>query len=394
MTACQPAEAENDAATRARPTSRGTSKPRPIAAAFPWTSAVARVVSLALAAARRPTAGRRNLRREAVRDVPAAIQIQGGGSRAAAKVTHLVTVETKSRASRETAQTRSVSTKAWNITSRGPAGKHHVRLLVEAASMWQQLSGRQEIRYDSSKDESPPPEYKHVAESVGKPLATVTISPTGRIVDRKDAKPQFNPGIGELTIPLPEEAVPIGQQWATDGELLVRLPDMQVKRIKTRQLYTLDKVETGIATIAVQTQILTPVNDPRVQSQLVQRIKRGEVKFDLDAGRVHSPAVGHRRDRDRLQRGRQHHEVPVAAQRRIRGRHERGRAESQSRELTLGVRRFIAALVLGLLRHRPLSSWSGRMQVRFLPAFPTSRARSTSAFSTALRSQTSGHSTA
>ena len=204
------------------------------------------------------------------------------------KVTHLVTVETKIQGVTETAQTRSVSTKVWRIAGVDPQGNITFSYAVEAASMWQQLSGRQEIRYDSSKDERPPAEYKHVAASIGKPLATVTISPAGRVVDRKDAQSQFNPGIGELTIPLPEESVAIGANWATEGELLVRLADLQVKHIKTRQMYTLEKVETGVATIAVQTQILTPVNDPRVQSQLVQRIKRGTVRFDLDAGRVRS----------------------------------------------------------------------------------------------------------
>ena len=204
------------------------------------------------------------------------------------KVVHLATVETKVQGVTETVQTRSVSTKAWKIKRVDPEGNITFSYCVEAASMWQQSSGRQEVRYDSSKAEPPPAEYKHVAESVGKPLATVTISPAGRIVERKDAQAQFNPGIGELTIPLPEEAVPVGQQWSTEGELMVRLPDMQIKRIKTRQVYTLEKVETGMATIAIQTQILTPVNDPRVQSQLVQRIKRGAVKFDVDAGRVQS----------------------------------------------------------------------------------------------------------
>jgi hypothetical protein len=204
------------------------------------------------------------------------------------KVIHLATVETKVQGVTEIVQTRSVSTKAWKIKSVDPDGNITFSYSVEAASMWQQSSGRQEVRYDSSKDQPPPPEYKHVAESVGKPLATVTISPAGRIVDRKDAQAQFNPGIGELTIPLPEEAVAVGQEWSTEGELMVRLPDLQIKRVKTRQLYTLEKVATGVATIAIQTQILTPVNDPRVQSQLVQRIKRGTVKFDVDAGRVQS----------------------------------------------------------------------------------------------------------
>jgi hypothetical protein len=201
------------------------------------------------------------------------------------KVTHLVTVETKIRGVTETAKTRSVSTKTWRIDDVTPNGEITFTYTVEDAQMWQQLSGRQEIRYDSTSDEKPPAEYKHVAESVGEPMATVTIAPSGKILRRENARPQFNPGIGDLTIPLPDSAIKVGQKWSTEGETVVRLPDARVKRIKTRQLYELTKVQTGVATISVQTQILTPVNDPVVQSQLVQRVKRGEVKFDIDAGR-------------------------------------------------------------------------------------------------------------
>jgi hypothetical protein len=202
------------------------------------------------------------------------------------KVVHLVTVDTKIRGVSETAQTRSVSTKAWNVTDVDQEGNVTFRYTVESVNMWQKLTGRQEIRYDSTKDDDPPAEYKHVAESVGVPMATVTISPAGAVVKRTNARSQFNPGIGELTIPLPEKSVKVGEQWSTTGELPLRAPDGRIKRVKTRQVYQLESVKTGVATISMQTQVLTPVNDPVLQSQLVQRVKSGTVKFDVDAGRV------------------------------------------------------------------------------------------------------------
>jgi hypothetical protein len=203
------------------------------------------------------------------------------------KVVHLVSIETKIRGVTETAKTRSVSAKAWKITDVDEEGNATFVYLVEEVSMWQQVSGRQEVRFDSSKDEEAPPEYRHVAESVGVPMATVTIAPNGEIAKREKARPQFNPGIGELTIRFPDQAIKAGTKWSTTGELPVRArPNMPIKRVKIRQLYTLEKVQTGVATISVQTQVLTPVNDPAIQSQLVQRIKKGEIKFDIDAGRV------------------------------------------------------------------------------------------------------------
>jgi hypothetical protein len=202
------------------------------------------------------------------------------------KVTHLTTVETKIRGASETAKTRSVSTKTWKIAGVDPQGNTTFTYTVEDASMWQQLSGRPEVRYDSSKDQNPPPGYEHVAESLGVPMATVTIGPHGEILRREHARPQFNPNIGELTVPLPAHAVKLGENWSTEGELPIRLPAGTVKRIKTRHIYELKKVQTGVATIEARTEVLTPVDDPAVQSQLVQRVKHGEVKFDVDAGRV------------------------------------------------------------------------------------------------------------
>lgn len=203
------------------------------------------------------------------------------------KVVHLVAIETKIRGVTETAKTRSVSTKAWKVADVDEDGNTTFTYVVEKVSMWQQVAGRQEVRYDSTKDEKAPPEYQHVAESVGVPMATVTIAPNGEIVNREKARPQFNPGIGELTIRLPDQAIKAGTKWTTTGELPVRpRPNMPVKRVKIRQLYTLEKVQSGLATISVETQVLTPVNDPAIESQLVQRMKKGEIKFDVDAGRV------------------------------------------------------------------------------------------------------------
>lgn len=202
------------------------------------------------------------------------------------KVTHLTTVDTKIRGVAETAQTRSVSTKAWRITGVDPQGNTTFTYTVEDASMWQQLSGRPEVRYDSTKDKAPPAGYEHVAESVGQPMATVTIGPSGEIVRREHARPQFNPGIGELTVPLPAHAVKVGESWTKEGELPIRLSGGTVKRVKLRHVYELKKVQTGVATIEARTEVLTPIDDPAVQSQLVQRVKRGEIKFDVDAGRV------------------------------------------------------------------------------------------------------------
>ena len=202
------------------------------------------------------------------------------------KVIHLVTVETTIKGATQTAKTRSVSTKIWKITGVDEQGNITLVHSVDGVEMWQSVSGRQEIRYNSATDKTPPAGYEHVAKSVGVPLATVKMDKHGGVLSRENAQTQFNPGIGELSIPFPQQAVKVGATWSMPDEVQVRLDNMQIKKVQTRQLYKLVSVETGVATISVETQVLTPVSDPKIQSQLVQRLQRGTIKFDIDAGRL------------------------------------------------------------------------------------------------------------
>jgi hypothetical protein len=208
------------------------------------------------------------------------------GDEVRTKVVHLVTVETKIKGATQTAKTRTVSTKLWRIRELNQQGHIVFEHVVEHVDMWNSVSGRAEVRFDSASGEKPPPGYETVADSVGKVLATVTMDPHGRVVARTNAQAMFNPGIGELSIPFPNQPVKIGTTWAIPDEIKMKLEDGTFKKVQTKQQYKLIEVELGVATIEVDTQVLTPVNDPKVQAELVQRLQHGTIKFDLDSGRL------------------------------------------------------------------------------------------------------------
>ena len=205
------------------------------------------------------------------------------------QVVHLVTVESKIKGVKQTAKTRSVSTRLWKILSVDAKGNITLDNSVAAVNMWQSHideKGTKEVSYNSETDPEPPPQYEPVAKTIGITLATLTIDPSGKIIDRRSNQPNLNPGIGELAVPLPGKRVKIGDTWFVPEEVKLRTDDGTVKRVETRQLYKLEKVEVGVATISVVTQILTPISDPKLQSQLVQRMQEGTIKFDIDAGRL------------------------------------------------------------------------------------------------------------
>ncbi|HEY2416094.1 MAG TPA: hypothetical protein VGI40_27880 [Pirellulaceae bacterium] len=205
------------------------------------------------------------------------------------KVVHLATVETKIKGVTQNTKSRTISTRAWKIREVDAAGNITFDNVVERVEMWNSVEGREEVHFDSDGDKSPPAEFVSVAASVGKVLASIKIDPQGRILSRTNNQAQYNPGIGDLTVPFPpadKQPIKPGMTWSIADELKLPLDDGSIKKVQTQQQYKLEKVENGVATIAVATTVLTPINDPKLQSQLVQRLQKGTIKFDIDAGRL------------------------------------------------------------------------------------------------------------
>lgn len=202
------------------------------------------------------------------------------------EVVHRASVRTTIQGTTQTAETRSCSTKMWKIDAVDDAGVATFTHLVDNIEMWQKASGRQEIRYNSQTDETPPAGYEEVAKSVGVPLSIVTMDPRGTILKREIAHKGAMNVSTQITMPLPEGPIAIGETWSTPIEVDVTLQDGSHKKVQTRQKFTLESVTDGIAHVAIDSQVLTPVSDPSIEAQLVQRMSSGWVKFNLEAGRV------------------------------------------------------------------------------------------------------------
>ena len=202
------------------------------------------------------------------------------------KVTQLVSMETRIDGVDQNVQSRSVSTRQWDVTAVDRDGNITFVHSVRNVSMWQKVTGQDEIRYDSTKKGEVPEVYRAIAEKLGKPLSTITMAANGRVVRRENQAPQFDAGIDSLVIPLPGKAVKVGYCWYTPEKLRIRTKTGLYRTVQLRRQYKLEKVEAGVATISVTTQVLTPLDDPQVKSQIVQRLQDGTIRFDIDRGRI------------------------------------------------------------------------------------------------------------
>jgi hypothetical protein len=203
------------------------------------------------------------------------------------RVVHLAKVKTTIGGTTQTTESVSKSIKAWKVTEVAANGTATFEHMVEQVDMRSKISGRQEVTYNSLTDEDPPAVYKNVAETVGKRLSLITLNNRGEVVDRQDEQSvTTSPNKGQVTMTLPEESIAVGETWSFPYEIVIPGNNGTVAKINTQQKYSLERVKNGVATIRMATVVLTPVHDPAIEAQIIQRQTQGTIRFDIDAGRV------------------------------------------------------------------------------------------------------------
>ncbi len=200
-------------------------------------------------------------------------------------VEHVGSTKTQMAGELEETSMRSQTQSAWRVSNVDALGNMTFVHMIEAVNMWHKIGEADPVAYNSKTDTEAPEDYQAIAENIGKPMTVFSITPNGLVQDRKSNRASAQFGTGEVTIPLPEQAIPIGHKWYTPKELQGKDEDGRKKVLKARVAYELAKVKDGNAYIAFRTEVLTPVESQSVKSQIMQQMTKGYLVFDLEAGR-------------------------------------------------------------------------------------------------------------
>ena len=228
-------------------------------------------------------------------DTPSAVTLEyrfRNGEQLSMAVAHRALTETTVSGVRQTVETATDSTKRWRVVGVDDAGRTTIEHSVDDVTMTSRTSDKGETRWSSRGAEPPPPGYETVVDNLAVPLSRWIVDRAGRVIERRDLRPQPPPATGDLmVVPLPDGPVAVGTEWTVPQEVVVEVPGGPRRAIRTRLRYRLDDLRDGVATIKVDTTVLTPVDDPRVEARLLERIWDGAIRFDVDRGRVISRAT-------------------------------------------------------------------------------------------------------
>jgi hypothetical protein len=198
----------------------------------------------------------------------------------------------------DTAWNKSRARRHYQVQSVDQKGAAVLALMIDQVNMSAQASSTGNIEeFDSSDPAKQPPRYKHVLDRIGKVQATLHVTSRGEpveVVPNADAPVSANKPVsvgGEaspenfLTL-LPDHPVAVNDEWKERFEVDVLNADRLAIKIKMLRSYTLAEVRDGIARINYKTTVLTPVHDPSMSAQLIQRETLGLVDFDINQGEI------------------------------------------------------------------------------------------------------------
>jgi len=215
------------------------------------------------------------------------------GEKIVMDVAHRALTETTIGVTKQAVETATDSTKVWNVVAVDADGRATIEHSVDDVTMSSRTSDKGETRWSSRDDGPVPPDYEAVRQSLGVPLSRLVIDSTGRVIERRDFKPTPPSNTGDLmVVPLPDEPATVGTEWTVPQEVVVEVPNGPRRAVKTRLRYRVASLRDGVATIDVDTTVLTPLDDPRLESRLLERIWDGEVEFDVARGRLLSRSTG------------------------------------------------------------------------------------------------------
>jgi hypothetical protein len=160
------------------------------------------------------------------------------------------------------------------------------------------------VEFQSDDPQKHPDQFLDILSTIGKPRATIRFSATGKVVKvlagaivppptaanqlaQGPAAPPASDGPTESFFPqLPQQPVAIGETWRDRFDVQLRDEHKNHYKIVIQQSYRLTEISDGRANIEFRTTVLTPVSNPQIAGQLIERELAGKVVFDIDRGLI------------------------------------------------------------------------------------------------------------
>lgn len=209
------------------------------------------------------------------------------------EVRHSMTVISEANGEVEKVTNESQSKKHFRVVSIDEQGNAVLEPIVDSVFMSAKFGTSDPIVYDSTKDTEAPRQFREVRATIGRPIARVTVAPNGTLqkVTLLEGAPTHlaesaiknDPRMNFLVV-FPTEPVGVGATWRERFAVEVVVGQNLKQPVTLQRQYDITAIEGTVATLKVRTSVITPLSNPQVEAQLMQRKPSGTIQFDLARG--------------------------------------------------------------------------------------------------------------
>ena len=216
------------------------------------------------------------------------------------QVAHKTTIDIVFGQSKQTTVNESKTRKHFRVIT-ADADTALLEPVIDHVRMTAQADDGDPIVFDSSAPAKKCPlAFLNILKTVGKPMSRVKFTTSGKLLavipfnakpkpigqpNSQQQKPANDPSRNFL-VEFSKERIRVGERWSDDINVDVNLTPKLKKQIVLRRTYLLQSVEGQLATIRLKTAVLSPLNDPAIEAQLIQRTPAGTIVFDIDQGQI------------------------------------------------------------------------------------------------------------
>jgi len=189
-------------------------------------------------------------------------------------------------------KTRVQSIKRWQVMDVDSAGVATLQMSLQALFFETMTPSGEPLVFDSTNlDKSTPELRKQYENYIGQPLVVVRIDGQGKVVEVKEARPEYSAAKYEsdpaFKLLLPTEALKAGLNWEHNYQIVLGPPyGTGDEKYAAVQHYNCKDVAGNLATVSLTTEMKSAPAAQEDQVPLWQMLPEGEIVFDLEAGRL------------------------------------------------------------------------------------------------------------
>jgi hypothetical protein len=209
-------------------------------------------------------------------------------------VVHQLKIDTTIKGTNEIVETYSKSVKVWKVLEVTNDNVAKFEYWIDGVDTRKVQTGQDLVEYNSKRDNEIPKEFRVLEGTIGIPLAHFMIDIQGEIRRKIPLKIYSDESKeNRIVIHFPNKELSVGDSWTVNlpvVDVQLHTNSNKTKKISAKQNYVFESLQTGIAKIKFDTQILTPI-EPTIQAKVLDYYASGELTFDIDAGRIISQKI-------------------------------------------------------------------------------------------------------